>query len=191
MSEINYREYRLNELSRRFYQMTVRPAPDGKLDLQNSIKTGQHTPERTSRFTDEIRNLFPGLDEGKMPSSAFKLDRMPEPSSLTGEHRRLYETALEFQALFINMMLRGMRSTLNPENDMLYGGQRQEIFEDMLYEERAKSFSKYGGFPLAEQIYLQLAPMIQPEDAADSYENNLRRVPPTVSTDQIQREWKR
>jgi len=33
--------------------------------------------------------------------------------------------------------------------------------------------------------------MIQEQEAADSYENNLKRVPPTVSTDQIQREWKR
>lgn len=141
-------------------------------------------------FSDEIRKYFPGIDQGKIPSEKFRLDRMPDPATLTGERKRLYQTSLEFQSLFINMMLKGMRATLHHEDDMLYGGRTQEIFEDMLYDEYSKSYSRSAGFPLAEQIYLQMAPMVS-EKGAGSYEENLKRVPPTVSTDQIHREWKR
>lgn len=196
----SYSEHRLDEMSRRLQRSTSKPdlkeSPRERLSPEKSPQEKSSDTERVSPgakplFTDEVRKFFPGIDEGRMPSSAFKLEKMPDPSTLTGERKRLYDTAVEFQSLFINMMLKGMRSTLKPENDMLHGGKTQEIFEDMLYDERAKSFSKHGGFPLAEQIYLQMAPMIQEQEATDSYENNLKRVPPTVSTDQIQREWKR
>jgi len=175
--------------------LQIRNASQSRIDeLSNRLNRMKESPDEAkpaaeSKFTDEIRKYFPGIDEGKMPSSAFKLDKMPDVSTLTGEHKRLYETAVEFQSLFINMMLKGMRSTLHPENDMLYGGKTQEIFEDFLYDERAKSFSKHGGFPLAEQIYLQMAPLVN--EAADSYQDNLNQVPPTISTDQIKREWMR
>lgn len=185
-----YSEHRLDDILRRLQQSGKKPETVS-MPQERSSDTGRVSPGSRPLFTDEVRRLFPGIDEGRMPSSAFKLEKMPDPSTLTGERKRLYDTAVEFQSLFINMMLKGMRSTLKPENDMLYGGKTQEIFEDMLYEERAKSFSKHGGFPLAEQIYLQMAPMIQEQEATNSYENNLKRVPPTVSTDQIQREWKR
>lgn len=189
----NYNDQRYKELSRQLQQN-----PTQKTDIENENKNSNSNLNtdanvdlnRTRNFTDEIRRLFLGLDEGKIPSSSFQLDKMPEPSTLTGEHKRLWDAAQEFQSLFINMMLKGMRSTLNPEADMLHGGRTQEIFEDMLYDERAKSYSKNAGFPLAEQIYLQMAPQIT--EATSSYQENLfKQVPPSVSTDQIQREWKR
>lgn len=187
----NYNDQRLKQLSRQLQQN-----PAQKSDIESQSKNTDLNTDtnvdlnRTGNFTDEIRRLFPGLDEGKIPMSSFQLDKMPDPSTLTGEHKRLWEAAQEFQSLFINMMLKGMRSTLNPEADMLHGGRTQEIFEDMLYDERAKSYSKNAGFPLAEQIYLQMAPQIT--EATSSYQENLfKQVPPSVSTDQIQREWKR
>lgn len=183
----NYNDQRLKELSQKLQQ---NPTPKSDIeDIPTNTKTNENLSP-TKSFTDEIRRLFPGLDEGKISSSSFQLDKMPDSSTLTGEHKRLWQAAQEFQSLFINMMLKGMRSTLNPETDMLHGGRTQEIFEDMLYDERAKSYSKNAGFPLAEQIYLQMAPQIS--SATSSYQENLfKQVPPSVSTDQIQREWKR
>lgn len=158
-------------------------------DLSRRLRS-EAAPGKTPAFTEEVRRLFPGIDQGKIASERFRLEKMPDPRTLTGEKKRLYDTALEFQSLFINMMLKGMRQTLHTEDDMLYGGRTQEIFEDMLYDEYSKTYSRTAGFPLAEQVYLQMAPRIQ-EDAGRSYEDNLKNAPPSVSTDQIQREWKR
>lgn len=176
------RELRMDDLTRRLRSSEAQSQP--------SIPSEDGKASRPPVFTDEIRRLFPGIDEGKIPSDRFQRERMPDPKTLTGEKKRLYDTALEFQSLFINMMLKGMRQTLHTEDDMLYGGRTQEIFEDMLYDEYSKTYSRTAGFPLAEQVYLQMAPRIQ-EGAAQSYEENLRNAPSSVSTDQIQREWKR
>lgn len=68
----------------------------------------------------------------------------------------LYKAAQEFEALFINIMLKAMRSTVErgPINN---GGFAEEIFEDMLYEERAKQMARTAGFGLADALYRQLA----------------------------------
>ncbi|ACH93699.1 Flagellar protein flgJ [Borrelia duttonii CR2A] len=69
---------------------------------------------------------------------------------------KLYEAALEFEAIFINQMLKSMKNTLNKENNLINGGQTEEIFEDMIYSERAKQIAKSKNFRLADVIYNQI-----------------------------------
>ncbi|UGQ16421.1 MULTISPECIES: rod-binding protein [unclassified Borrelia] len=72
-------------------------------------------------------------------------------------NRELYDASLEFEAVFINQMLKSMRSSLKKENNLINGGQTEEIFEDMLYLERAKQIAKFKNFGLADLIYNQIA----------------------------------
>jgi flagellar protein FlgJ len=78
------------------------------------------------------------------------------PNVTIDRNSELYKAAQEFEGIFINMMLKAMRSTVErgPINN---GGFAEEIFEDMLYEERAKQMAKSAGFGLADAIYRQLA----------------------------------
>ncbi|WP_024653283.1 rod-binding protein [Borrelia persica] len=69
---------------------------------------------------------------------------------------KLYEAALEFEAIFVNQMLKSMKNSLNKENNLIHGGQTEEIFEDMLYLERAKQIAKSKSFRLADVIYNQI-----------------------------------
>lgn len=68
---------------------------------------------------------------------------------------KLYEQCREFESIFVQMMLKEMRATVN-KTDLLDGGFAQEIFEDILYQERAKDMTKTAGFGLADQMYLEL-----------------------------------
>lgn len=106
-------------------------------------------------------NQLPDKYQGIVPSE--KVDGRPDPASLnlTGKKKELFETAQQFQSMFIKMMLSNMRKTLNKENDMLHGGTTQEIFEDMLYEERAKDMSKSSAFPIAKDIYYQMEHLVE------------------------------
>ena len=52
-------------------------------------------------------------------------------------------------------MLKEMRKTVN-KSGLVDGGMAEEIFEDMLYDEYAKEFSKTKAFGLAEIIYNQM-----------------------------------
>lgn len=67
----------------------------------------------------------------------------------------LYEQCREFESIFINMMLKEMRSTVQ-KTGLLDGGQAEDIFSDMLYDEYAKDMAKVSGFGLADAVYLEL-----------------------------------
>jgi len=67
----------------------------------------------------------------------------------------LYEQCREFESIFINMMLKEMRSTVQ-KTGLIDGGQAEEIFSDLLYDEYAKDMAKMSGFGLADAVYLEL-----------------------------------
>ena len=71
------------------------------------------------------------------------------------EKKRLREVSEDFEALMINQMLKEMRKTVN-KSDLINGGMAEEIFEDMLYDEYSKEFSKTKTFGLSDIIYNQL-----------------------------------
>lgn len=68
---------------------------------------------------------------------------------------KLYEVCVEFEALFIKQMLSAMRKSVQ-KTGLLDGGMAQDIFEDMLYDEYAKTMAKSAGFGLADTVYLEL-----------------------------------
>ena len=69
---------------------------------------------------------------------------------------KLYEQALELESYFVKIMLTSMRNTvqktgLNGEESFA-----SKIYEDMMYDELARTVTQSAGFGLADQIYLQL-----------------------------------
>ncbi len=83
------------------------------------------------------------------------------------EDQKITEVAQEFESLFIEMMFKEMRKTL--DNTSLAGEDSpgKEIFNDMLYTEYAKETSKIGGFGLAKMIEDSLRPQL---DISKTYE---------------------
>ena len=69
---------------------------------------------------------------------------------------KLYEQCQEFESIFVNMMLKEMRATVQ-KSGMIDGGQAEDIFTDMLYDEYAKDMSKSAGFGLADAVYVELS----------------------------------
>ena len=110
------------------------------------------------KFSDEMKRLFPSLYQGKSSSSRIRpKQEIQKEIRHDPERKRLYKAAQDFQAIFIGQMLKSMRKNLDPKSDPLYGGNRQEIFQDMLYDEYAKGISRSKGFDLADQIYEQMS----------------------------------
>ena len=68
------------------------------------------------------------------------------------ELRKLREASQDFEAIFIKQMLDAMRKTL-PKGGLIDGGMAEDIFEDMLYEERAKLMAKTGSIGIADILY--------------------------------------
>jgi flagellar protein FlgJ len=70
------------------------------------------------------------------------------------ELAKLREVCQDFEAIFIKQMLDAMRKTVT-KTGLIDGGMAEDIFEDMLYEERAKLMAKTGSFGIADILYNQ------------------------------------
>ena len=68
---------------------------------------------------------------------------------------KLYQLCLELETFLVKNLLNSMRSTVQKSGlvDDSFAG---KMYEDMLYDEYAKDFTKNASFGLADQAYLQL-----------------------------------
>jgi peptidoglycan hydrolase FlgJ len=70
--------------------------------------------------------------------------------------KKLMDTCVEAESLLVGQMLKKMRSTVE-KGDLINGGQTEEIFTDMLYDQYALTMSKTANFGIAKQMYNQLS----------------------------------
>jgi peptidoglycan hydrolase FlgJ len=70
---------------------------------------------------------------------------------------KLYEQCQEFESIFVKMMLKEMRSTVDKSDSIINGGWAEDIYSDMLDDEYSKSMTKNAGFGLSDQLYKQLS----------------------------------
>lgn len=64
---------------------------------------------------------------------------------------KLKEVAEDFEAIFVNMMLKEMRKSINEVGFLK--GFREDIFKDMLYWEYSKLIAKNTSLGIAEKVY--------------------------------------
>ncbi|RKX74758.1 MAG: hypothetical protein DRP87_16195 [Spirochaetes bacterium] len=69
---------------------------------------------------------------------------------------KLFEACEDFEALFVKQMLDSMRQTV-PKTGILNGGIAEDIFEEMLYSEYAKLFSRNTRLGIAEAVYREVS----------------------------------
>lgn len=81
--------------------------------------------------------------------------------NISSEKEKLKEKTEEFEAIFIKMMLDSMDKTIDKKNNPFYGGNAEDIFNDMLNNNRSKDMSKSGDFGIAEMLYNQLSKRIK------------------------------
>ena len=91
-------------------------------------------------------------------SPALQKDRTATlPDAKKKELGKLKNACSEFESIFMHQMLKEMRKTVN-KTGMIHGGQAEEIFADMLDQERAKTMS----IGLGDILFMQLSRSIVP-----------------------------
>lgn len=63
----------------------------------------------------------------------------------------IHKAAVEFQSLFVEMMLKSMRETVS-QDKLTGGGRGEEVYSSFLDREYAAAISRRGGFGMAEAI---------------------------------------
>lgn len=112
----------------------------------------------------EFQSLLETHEElmGKVSSSSLKVPQnIREEITADPYRKKLYDASVEFESVFVKMMLKEMKNTIHKEK-LIDGGYAEEIFEDMLYDEYAKNISQNESMGLAEEIYKQMSASLPP-----------------------------
>jgi len=81
-------------------------------------------------------------------------ERRPGTSDID-KNDQLYQLCLELETFLVKNLLTGMRNTVQ-KSGLIEEGFAGKMYEDMLWDEYAKDYTKNAGFGLAEQAYRQL-----------------------------------
>jgi flagellar protein FlgJ len=84
-----------------------------------------------------------------------RIEQLPEAKKK--ELSKLKKACSDFESIFMHQMLKEMRKTVK-KTGMVHGGQAEEIFADMLDQERAKTM----GIGLGDLLFMQLSRSIVP-----------------------------
>jgi hypothetical protein len=68
------------------------------------------------------------------------------------EQKRLWDACVEMESLLVGKMMKEMRKSVE-KTGWINGGQAEEIFEDMLYDEYSLNISRNSNLGLAKMLY--------------------------------------
>ncbi|AYV54718.1 rod-binding protein [Leptospira kmetyi] len=141
--------------------LVEKPEVKSLLNFENANKN-----KTNSSFPDLLREEFNEKLSGKISSSEIRLPHnIKEEISADPYRKKLYSASVEFESIFVKMMLTEMKKTVE-KSGLIDGGHAEEIFEDMLYDEYSKNLSSNSSLGLAEQIYQSLSSNLPPVNPA-------------------------
>jgi len=100
-----------------------------------------------------MKTLMP-LPLSALTLQANQLKEIPKTKGVS-ENAKLRKAANEFEAIFIQQMMKSMRKT-SFESELLPKSEGEKIFRSMLDEQYAKLSANSGSLGLGQMIYMQL-----------------------------------
>jgi flagellar protein FlgJ len=113
-------------------------------------------PSLTANSVSRAQNPAGGADFAALLEKAAPQNSAGTRKTPTvDKNDKLYQLCLELETFLVKNLISGMRNTVQKSGliDESFAG---KMYEDMLYDEYAKDFTKNANFGLAEQAYLQL-----------------------------------
>ena len=98
------------------------------------------------------------------PVSSDGFDKILEEAKKTGDTSELRKATDELEAVFINMMMKTMRSTINESEGFFKKSESEKMFQEMLDDEHAKEMAASGGIGISDMIFKQFEDAIERED---------------------------
>lgn len=86
----------------------------------------------------------------------LQTEKLLEDAKVSNDKETLLKACQSFEALFLEMMQKNMRSTIS-EDGFIKKSHGREIFEGMYDEKLSQEMTKGKGIGLAQQLYKQLS----------------------------------
>ncbi len=125
--------------------------------MNNALSRAGEVQLRT--LTTQVQNTSPGQNSAirNAKRRVTVEGHFVQQSDEQRTDKKLLKSCQDFEAVFINQLMKEMRKTLNNKNNILHGGQAEEIFNDMLYDRYAQMASRQSDFGVARVIYDHLS----------------------------------
>ena len=137
----------ISEISAQFLNSSYVP-------LSSAAMAPAMQPGKDSAFEDLLKKVQGSQAAAKVESQNPASSVMKNvPIDKTD---KLYELCEELESFLIKNLIKSMRSTVQ-KSKLLDTGFAGEIYEDMLYDEYTKAYSKSANFGFAEMAYRELA----------------------------------
>jgi len=109
-----------------------------------------HSPEN---FASILERAAANRDADEVSGNASAVSN--SAGAPIDKNDKLYQLCLELETFIVKSLVNGMRNTVQKSGlvDNSFAG---KMYEDMLYDEYAKEFTRSANFGLAEQAYRQL-----------------------------------
>ena len=125
--------------------------PFASTDLSmSSMPSMPGTSREASAFGELLKRTENSQAKAEFPSEGVR------GKSPIDKNDKLYELCLELETFLIKNLIKSMRGTVQ-KTGLIDTGFAGEVYEDMLYDEYAKTFSKNANFGFAEMAYRDLA----------------------------------
>lgn len=98
------------------------------------------------------------------PVSSDGFDKILEQAKKSGDTSELRKATDELEAVFINMMMKTMRSTINESEGFFKKSESEKMFQEMLDDEHAKEMAASGGIGISDMIFKQFENALERED---------------------------
>jgi len=113
---------------------------------------------RESSFTDLLKKAQNAESSKEVNTARNKIaaGSAALEKNVIDKNSKLYQSCQDLETFLIKNLIKSMRDTVQKTN-LIDSGFAGEMYEDMLYDEYAKTFSKNANFGFAEMAYRQLA----------------------------------
>lgn len=123
------------------------------------INTTQMTQGVLQRQTEALQRQF------KTAGEPLQLGQPLSGDALVKKHAELKKSAQQLEGVFLQQLLEAMDKTVDREDSMFGGGEGEQMFREMMYQNVAEGISTApggSGFGLAEAMYRQLSEKLPP-----------------------------
>ena len=100
-------------------------------------------------------NLIMGAVRQGALSDQLRSSAPKSKNATNANDQQAKDACKEFEALFINMMLKELRATVN-KSGLMDGGKAEEVFTSLMDTQMSREMAAQGGIGLAEMLYRQM-----------------------------------
>ena len=122
------------------------------MDISNNINNIINNHSSLNSNIKNVGDRYSNIPKFSVANDS-SIDSVNDKSS--SELKRLKDVSQDFEAILLNQMFKSMRQTISKSN-LVDGGMAENIFEDMLYDEYSKGFSKTKKMGISEMIFNQM-----------------------------------